>query len=59
MLTDKSDFVSRKFLVYQTAEMKSEKNVEWTNDMTGGPTRTLPRSGGERRPNRHGVNASH
>jgi hypothetical protein len=35
--------------------MQSEKNVEWTSDMAGGPTRALPRSGGEWRPNRHGV----
>jgi len=28
----------------------------WINDLAGGPTRALPQSGGERRPNRHGVN---
>jgi len=27
--------------------------------MAGGPTRTLARSGSERRPNRHGANTSH
>jgi len=31
------------------------KYVDRTNDMAGGPTRTLPQSGGERRPSRHGV----
>ena len=32
-----------------------EENIEGINDMAGGPTRTLPRSGGERRPSRRGV----
>ena len=29
------------------------------DDMAGGPTRTLARSGSERRPSRRGVNTSH
>ena len=35
------------------------ENCERTNDMAGGPTRTLARSGSERRPSRRGVNTSH
>jgi hypothetical protein len=34
---------------------RRRKIGEWTNDMAGGPTRTLQRSGGERRPSRRGV----
>jgi len=35
------------------------KFIDRTNDMAVGPTRTLARSGSERRPNRHGANTSH
>jgi len=36
--------------LYRTAEMLSEKYVEWTDDMAGGPTRTSWLCHGERRP---------
>jgi hypothetical protein len=34
--------------LYRTAEMLSEKYVEWTNDTAGGPTRTSWLCHGER-----------
>jgi len=44
-----------KLYFYNRRNVIGDKN-ERTNDMAGGPTRTLARSGSERRPNRHGVN---
>ncbi len=51
-------FRCRTGFLYRTAEMLSEKYVEWTNDMAVGPTRTSWLCHGERRQSRHGVNTS-
>jgi len=51
-------FRCRTGFLYRTAEMLSEKYVEWTNDMAGGPTRTSWLCHGERRHSRHVVKTS-